>query len=293
MWVVPNKLGSKPSAIPVARALNIWELPSAEGEPAAQNPFDKLIDLSNNSESGKRLDVLLQGVQKADIANLNLKEIYDVKQGSLNSVWVTLDIRSDEFKEINLLLTRFNGSSEIPYLPESFWDKLLFQMTYDVLRYERQSRIAYYLKIKSSAVANNELMSQLTALIVDLKQKSTQLKLVFDSTVSLETMPKVVEIAKSLRALGCGIVLEKFSVDSMPLYLYRELKPDCVFFDKHWLESLKEKKDGCLFLSRFVQQLENNHVSVMLPKVLQSRQDRLLVLSGISFSQENAVKNCA
>ena len=149
------------------------------------------------------------------------------------------------------------------------------------------------MELSVSAVRNKPLMAQLVTLVTALEQKSSQLMIVFDASVSMDDIPQVTAVAGSLRALNCGVVLDNFSVDTTPLYLYRKLQPDTVFFDKYWLESLKEKQDGCAFLSGFVQQLESKDVSVMLPQTLQRRQDRLLVLSGASFGQEKTSKHRA
>ena len=277
----------------MAQALNVWELPLAETESVSKNPFDQVVGASSSGEGEESIDALLKGVQRDDVARLSLRELYDLKQGPLNSVWVGLDVKPDEFKQISLLLARMERTHKSRGVSEHFWDQLLFRFVFDALIHERQSRRLYYMELSVSAVRNKALMAQLVTLVTALEQKSSQLMIVFDASVSMDDIPQVTAVAGSLRALNCGVVLDKFSVDTTPLYLYRKLQPDCVFFDKYWLESLKEKHDGGVFLSRFVRQLESKNVSVMLPQVLQKRQDRLLVLSGTSFGQEKTTKHCA
>ncbi|PWQ98982.1 EAL domain-containing protein [Leucothrix arctica] len=293
MWVAPTTLSPKFDVIPVAQALNVWELPGEEKEGVVKNPFDKVIGVSSQDEAEKRLDALLKGIQHDDVAKLGLRELYDLKKGPLNSTWVVLDVNPEEFNKINLLLAPMTSSNKSKHSLENFWDQLLFRLVFDALVHERQSRRFYYMELSVSAIRNEALMAQLVTLASALEQKSSQLRIVFDAAVSMDVIPQLAAVAGSLRALNCGIVLDNFSVETTPLYLYRKLQPDCVFFDKYWLESLKEKQDGWVFLSRFVQQLESKDVSVMLPQTLQKRQDRLLVLSGTSFGQEKTTKHRA
>ena len=293
MWVAPTSLKSSPEVIPVAHALNVWELPREETEVANINPFDKVIGVAGYDEAEKRIDALLKGVQSDDVAQLSLRELYDLREGSLNSAWVSLDVKPDEFKKVNLLLTRMARTNKPKHSVDNFWDQLLFRLAFDALVHERRSRRMYYMELSVSVIRNSALMAQLVALVTALEQKSSQLRFVFNATVSMDVVPQLVKVAGSLRALNCGIVIDNFSVDATSLYLFRKLQPNCVFFDKYWLESLKEKPDGCAFLSGFVQQLESKDVSVMLPQTLQRRQDRLLVLSGASFGQEKTSKHRA
>ena len=292
IWVKPVHRVFKPKVIPTAKALNVWELPLAEKEEVTNNPFDQVVGYSSNDDE-KRIDVLIRGVLQDDIAKLNRKEIYDLKQGALNSVWVTLDVNPDEFKKVNLLLERMTRSNQSSVSSDNFWEQLLFRLVYDALVHERQSRRIYYLELSVNAMRNRSLMAQLSKLVAALDDKSQQLRIVFDAAVSMEMIPQLSAVANSLRALNCGIVLDNFSVDTTSLYLYRKLQPGCVFFDKYWLENLKEREDGSLFLGRFIRQLESKCVSVMLPQTLQKRQDRLLVLSGTSFGQEKPTQDCA
>ena len=294
MWVEELPQESKPEAIPVAKSLNVWDMPIDNTEAIQVNPFDRVLSNSGDKKHKETsIDVMLDELQHDELVKLRYKELYVPGEGALNQVLIDLDVMPDEFKKINTLLTKMPEVSSNPLLFSHFWDQLLFRMVCDELLHESSPDRVYLVNLSSGMISDAEIVLWLFKMLKLLKSKSIQLMLLVDAQIPMTRIPQTQKVIELLRGAGCKIALNNFSVDTTPLFLYRRIQPETVFLDSQWLDVLKEKPDGNMFLSRFVQQIEGRGVSVFIPHAIQKFQNRLLVLSGTSCGQEKTTKNCA
>ena len=294
MWVEELPQESKPDVIPVAKSLNVWDMPIDNTETVQVNPFDQVLNTPDDKKHKETsIDVMLDALQHDELVKLRYKELYVPTEGALNQVLIDLDVKPDEFKKINTLLTKMPEVTSNPHAYGHFWDQLLFRMVCDELLHESSPGRTYLVNLSSSMISDAEIVLWLFKMLKLLKSKSIQLMLLVDAQIPMTRIPQTQKVIELLRGAGCKIALNNFSVDTTPLFLYRRIQPETVFLDSQWLDVLKEKPDGNMFLSRFVQQIEGRGVAVFIPHAIQKCQNRLLVLSGTSFGQEKTTKNCA
>lgn len=294
LWVERLTKESPTEVIPMTKSLNVWNMPDKSTEPARTNPFDQVLKISKKpvqKETG--LDVLLNALQHDELAKLHFCELYMQGRGALSRVLVDLDIVPGELKKINGLLAKMPDVSSNSLVYAHFWDQLLFRLVCDELIHESNPNRIYLVKLSRAMVADTEIIRWLYKMLKLLEGKSSQLMLLIDAHIPMNQIPQTHKAVELLRSGGCDIALSNFSVDTTPLFLYRRIKPEAVFLDTQWLSLLKEKSDGNLFLSRFVQQIERSGVSVVIPHAIQESRNRLLVMSANSFGQEKATKDRA
>ncbi|PWQ99070.1 EAL domain-containing protein [Leucothrix pacifica] len=294
MWVEELPQDSKPEMIPVAKSLNVWDMPMEQSDTIQVNPFDRVLSKSGDQKYKEtNVDVMLDALQHDELVQLRQKELYVSGQGALNYVLLDLDVMPDEFKKINTLLGKMPEVSSNPKIYGQFWDQLLYRMVCDELLHESSNERVYLVNLSVGMITDTESVMWLFKMLQLLKSKSIQLMLLVDAQISMNRIPQTQKVIDVLRRSGCKIALNNFSVDTTPLFLYRRIQPEVVFLDSEWLDVLKEKPDGNMFLSRFVQQIEGRGVSVFIPHAIQKSQNRLLVLSGASFGQEKTAQDCA
>ena len=294
MWVEELPQESKPEVIPVAKSLNVWDMPTDNVETIQVNPFDRVLDKSGDKKHIEtNIDVMLDELQHDELVKLRQKELYVPGLGALNHVLLDLDVMPDEFKKINALLRKMPEVVSSPQVYGQFWDKLLFRMVCDELLHDSSRDRSYIVNLSSGLISYAESVLWLYKMLGLLKSKSIQLTLLVDAQISMTRIPQTQKVVDILRSCGCKIALNNFSVDTTPLFLYRRIQPEVVFLDSEWLDVLKGKPDGNMFLSRFVQQIEGRGVSVFIPHAIQKCKNRLLVLSGASFGQEKTAQGSA
>lgn len=294
MWVEELPQESKPEVIPVAKSLNVWDMPTDNVETIQVNPFDRVLDKSGDKKHIEtNIDVMLDELQHDELVKLRQKELYVPGLGALNHVLLDLDVMPDEFKKINALLRKMPEVVSSPQVYGQFWDKLLFRMVCDELLHDSSRDRSYIVNLSSGLISDAESVLWLYKMLGLLKSKSIQLTLLVDAQISMTRIPQTQKVVDILRSCGCKIALNNFSVDTTPLFLYRRIQPEVVFLDSEWLDVLKGKPDGNMFLSRFVQQIEGRGVSVFIPHAIQKCKNRLLVLSGASFGQEKTAQGSA
>lgn len=293
MWVQELSQDSKPEVIPVAKSMNVWDMPEQSEEAIQVNPFDPVISPPKKSRQETRVDVLLDALQHDEVVKLRFRELYISGKGALNHVLVDLDVLPDEFKKVNALLAKMPEMTPSPTVYGHFWDRLLLRMLGDELFHEGNSGRVYLLTLSSSMISDVESVMYLYKMLKHLQSKRIQLMLLVDAQIPMDRIPKIQKTIQLLRSSGCKIALNNFSVDTTPLFLYRRIQPEAVLLDSGWLDVLKEKKDGHAFLIKFVQQIEGRGVSVIIPHAIQKSNDRLLILSGASFGQEKPTQDCA
>lgn len=293
-WVERLSNETITEVIPVAKSLNVWDVPEKDDESVHNNPFDQVLSVSKGKEQKETgFDVLLNALQYDESTKLRHQELYIQNEGGVNTVWVDLDISSDEFKKINGLLAKMPTVSSGSRVYEHFWDQLLFRLVCDELLHEKSTDRIYLATLSNGMISDAEVITWLYKMLKLLNNKSGQLMLVVDAKIPMNQIPQTQKVIELLRSSGCKIALNNFSVDTTPLFLYRRVKPETVFLDSQWLHVLKEKTDGQLLLSKFIQRVEGQGVSVFIPHTIQKSRDRLLVLSSTSFGQEKLTKDRA
>lgn len=291
MWVEELPQESKPEMIPVAKSLNVWDMPMDNVETIQVNPFDRVLNRSDGQKLKEtNIDVMLDELQHDELVKLRQKELYVPGQGALDYALLDLDVLPDEFKKINSLLRKMPEVVANPLVYGQFWDKLLFRMVCDELLHKNSRDRSYIVNLSSGMISDAESVLWLFKILKLLKSKGIQLTLLVDAQISMTRIPQTQKVVDVLRRSGCKVALNNFSVDTTPLFLYRRIQPEVVFLDSQWLDILKDKSDGNMFLSRFVQQVEGRGVSVFIPHAIQKSQNRLLVLSGTSFGQEKTAQ---
>ena len=294
MWVEELPQESKPDVIPVAKSLNVWDMPIENTETIQVNPFDRVLDTSGEkARKETSIDVMLDELQHDELVKLRHKELYVSGEGGLNHVLIDLDVIPDEFKKINTLLTKMPEVASNPLVYSHFWDQLLFRMVGDELLHDNNPDRTYMVALSAGVISDAQIVLWLFKILKLLRSNDIQLMLLVDAQIPMNRIPQTQKVIELLRGGGCEVALNNFSVETTPLFLYRRVRPEAVFLDSQWLDVLKGKADGNMFLSRFVQQIEGRGVSVFIPHAIQKSQNRLLVLSGTSFGQEKTTKDCA
>ena len=289
VWVEQRTQGFNEEVIPVTKSLNIWDMPVAQVENVETNPFDPV--LSANGELENSLDVLQQELLADGLVKLRFRELHDPRNRRLNSAWVKLDIKPENFRMVNSLLSK--NTSSVSTVFASFWDHLLFKLVLESLSLETLSKRSYLVTLNANSSANTEMMVWLYRELKRLGKVSKQLTFVVDADMPMNRIPQMNKIVSLLKKSGCNIALNNFSVDTTPLFLFKSIKPSLVIFDSQWMDTIKNKNDDGLFIKRFVGNLESLGVSVLVPQSMQKDQDRLFVLTGASIGQEIPTQNCA
>ena len=299
IWVDQiTKNSDKDEVIPVAKPLNIWDLPLDQGDVVEVNPFDDVLGLSESQSKSslnqkQSTDILLDELEQDEQVGLRMRELHAPGRIPLNMTWVDLDVPPDQFKKVNMLLSRLpvKDSSGLDYT--GFWEQLKYRLLFSEVTHTASSTTMYLVELNKHVIANADAIIWLFKLLSNLGDKARQLTLMVDANIPMSWIPQTQKVISLLRSSGCSIALNNFSVDTTPLFLYRKIQPERLIFDRQWLESLKQKPQGNLFLSRFIQQLKRRDVSVVLPFAQQKHQNRLLVLPGSSFCQENPTQGWA
>ena len=293
-----TKAGSKDEMIPTARPLNIWDLPLDQGDVVEVNPFDDVLGLSGTQSRSslnqkQSTEILLDELQQDEEVGLRMRELHAPGRISLNMTWVDLDVPPEQFKKVNMLLSRLpvKGSSVLDYT--SFWEQLKYRLLFSEVTHVASPTTVYLVELNKHVIANADAIIWLFKLLSRLGDRAQQLTLMVDANIPMSWIPQTQKVISLLRSSGCSIALNNFSVDTTPLFLYRKIQPERLIFDRQWLEGLKQKPQGNLFLSKFIQQLKRREVSVVLPFARQKHQNRLLVLPGSSFCQENPTQGWA
>lgn len=293
-----TKSSSKDEVIPVAKPLNIWDLPLDQGDVVEVNPFDDVLGLSvspTNAASNQKqsTDILLDELEQDESVGLRMRELHAPGRIALNMTWVDLDVPPDQFKKVNMLLSRLpvKGRATLDY--SGFWEQLKYRLLFSEVAHSASRTTLYLVELNKHVIASPDVIIWLFKLLSNLGDKARQLTLMVDANIPMSWIPQTQKVINLLRSSGCSIALNNFSVDTTPLFLYRKIQPERLIFDRQWLESLKQKPQGNIFLSRFIQQLKRRDVSVVLPFAQQKHQNRLLVLPGSSFCQENPTQDWA
>lgn len=295
LWVEPRTQDYQEEIIPVTHALNIWDMPMAQANQVENNPFDRILGKSVKAEGAleNSLDVLQSELINDDQVKLRFRELYEPGNRSLNAVWAKLDIDPEDFRMINSLLSRNTPVNSTLPIYASFWDQLMFKLVLNVLSLETLSERRYLVTLSANMIANSDMMIWLNKSLQALGGKAKQLVLVIDAEMPMNRIPQTHKVVNLLRASGCQVALNNFSVDTTPLFLFKHIKPEQAILDSEWIDELKNKNDDGLFIKRFVQKLESLGVSVIIPQAQQKHQDRLFVLTGASFGQEIPTQDCA
>ena len=293
LWAEQRTQVFSEESIPVTKALNIWDMPAAPLDKVALNPFDRIVSSTakKGDENENKVEVLQQELLVDDLVKLRFRELYEQGNRALNAAWVKLDVEPDNFRKINELLSRSPNASSPLYA--GFWDRLMFQLLLQTLGVEVVAKRKYLVTLSINTINDAQMMMWLYKQLKALGSKTSQLILVIDAEIPMNRIPQTHKVATLLRSTGCHIALSNFSVNTTPLFLFRQIKPAQVILDSQWIDELKAKKDDGLFIRRFVRKLEDFGVSVLIPRSQQKHQDQLFVLTSRSISQEILTKNCA
>lgn len=293
IWIEQRTQVFNEEAIPVTKTLNIWDMPVVQVEKVEANPFDRVISVEKKAggEIEDSLDVLQRELLADELVKLRFRELHDPRNRRLNSAWVKLDVEPENFRMVNSLLSR--NASSVSTVFASFWDHLMFKLVLESLSLETLSKRSYLVTLSANSSANTEMMVWLYRQLKRLGKASKQLTFVIDADIPMNRIPQMNKIISLLKKTGCNIALNNFSVDTTPLFLFKNIQPSQVILDSQWVDELKNKKDNGLFIKRFVRKLENLGVLVLVPQSMQKDQDRLFVLTGASIGQEIPTQDCA
>ncbi|MGB1310633.1 MAG: EAL domain-containing protein [Leucothrix sp.] len=294
LWVEQCTQDYQEELIPVTKALNIWDMPTAHDQ-IEHNPFDHVLGkaIQVDSKTENSLDVLQRELLNDHQVTLRFRELYEPGKRSLKVFWAKLDIDPEDFRMINSLISRNTQNGAVLPLHAGFWDQLMFKLVLEMLKLEKLPERKYLVTLSANMLADAAMMDWLEKLLLLLEGKAKQLVLVIDSEMPMNRIPQIHKVIALLRRIGCHIALNNFSVEPTPLFLFKHIKPQQVILDSEWIDELKHKNDGGLFIKRFVQKLESRGVSVLIPQAQQKHQDRLFVLTGASFGQEIPTQDCA
>ena len=292
MWIEQRTQDLKEEVIPVTKTLNIWDMPVDQEGKVETYPFDHTLekDLQGDTESEDSLDVLQRELLSNDLVKLRFRELHDPRNLLLNSVWVKLDVEPDNFRMVNVLLSRNAVLASEAFT--NFWDHLTFKLVLESLRLEALSKRNYLVTLSNNSMMNQEMMLWFFKQLKALGKASKQLTLVIDAEMPMNRIPQAQRMVNLLQKTGCYIALNNFSVDTTPLFLFKNMKPSQVILDSQWMDEIKNKNDNGLFIKRFVKKLESLGVSVLIPQIRQKDQDRLFVLTGTSIGQEMSTQRC-
>ena len=101
-------------------------------------------------------------------------------------------------------------------------------------------------------------------------------------SASQETLYNFVE---ALRANGFRIAVDDYGADDSDINRIKELKPDIVKFDAHWITQLMESGAGFALLTAMVQSFENQGIRTVFEGIEEGWQLELAEKSGASMVQ--------
>ena len=295
LWVEQRTQDYKEEVIPVTKALNIWDMPTAKTDIVGENPFDHFFPNETEAAqtSERSTDVLQAELINDGQVKLRFRELYVTGGYSINTAWAKLDVDAEDFRMINSLLSHNPETTSALPAYANFWDQLMFKLVLETLSLETLSTRTYLVTLRANIMTDSRMMIGLSKMLQVLGDKAKQLVLVIDGEMPMSRIPQVLEEVERLRESGCQIALNKFSADTTPLFLFKHINPQQVILDSEWIDELKNKYIDDEFIKRFVQKLESLGASVLIPQAHQKHQDRLFVLTGTSFGQEIPTQGCA
>lgn len=238
---------------------------------------------------------LLRGVIRRKEAKIVATSLHFLKEDEsrnkkiLKHKMVSLKVAVAQKKGVDDLLSKLPESFDNE-MRSMFWDKVKFSRVLQNIVKKEQISTQLLLKVNEASINDESFIEWLTPGLKRLGSKSNNLVFLIPSNVTEQQYKKNLIFIKRLRALGCQIALDSFSINKKSLILLRYAKPNYIRLSLPWTRQLQGNEQREIRLSSAIRQLENKKIQVIAPCGFSKDMKKLFILSGASFCQERAIK---
>lgn len=202
---------------------------------------------------------------------------------------VSLKVAAAQKKGVDDLLSKLPESFNTE-MSTIFWDKVKFSRVLQNIVKKDKLSTQLLLKVNEASINDETFIEWLTPGLKRLGKRSNNLVFLIPSYVNEQQYKNNLIFIKKLRALGCQIALDSFSVNKKSLIFLRYAKPNYLRLSVPWTRQLQGNEQREMRLSSVIRQLENKNIQVIAPCGFSKDMKKLFILSGASFCQERAIK---
>ncbi len=240
----------------------------------------------NNIKAEKEVSAssILRAILKRKDATISVQklEVMNRRYPKSNHLLLSLKIKTSQKNAINNLLSQSKDSNSLEK-QIVFWDTVKLTKLLQLLMNKKLDK-KLYISLSSSAMKNKKFMEWLIKGVTKTGLKASNLVFLmpYEKTNSKHSF----KYFKQLKAKGCEIAFDNFSVSTNHLIALKHYKPEHIRLSTAWVDSIMGDDSREVALGRLVRQFESKKIQVIAPCGLSKQTRRLFALCGASFCQE-------
>ena len=191
--------------------------------------------------------------------------------------------------------TRKKAINELLFKPRSlsahdkkaiFWDQVKVARLIQTLLKKKVDQLNIMMRLSDAAVKNTHFLKWLIEGLSTIKGKASHITFLISSQGDEMSRKQTIVFINHIKAQGCHVGLDDFTVSKESLTLLKIVKPNYVRLSLPWVKKIEGNKKREIALGSLIRQLESKNIRVIAPCGFSLEMRKVFTLSGASFCQE-------